>query len=162
MKDYNAYDGTFSLGTTPMNTTPPRPLDLIEQKDKEIRELKLKIDQLHLQNDRLQVELDKTQLELKQSKYHWAKQNQERQNAENVLKTDIKLIIGKLLKAKSKLAAESELNETMRREGILSAMRFQSLNSSHKSPSPTVRPISALDISAITRSESPFGASDYD
>lgn len=57
--------------------------------------------------------------------------------------------------AKSKLAAESELNETIRREGMLNMLR------NNMTPSPN-KGMAPLNISAITRSESPFGISDYD
>ncbi|CAG9316570.1 unnamed protein product [Blepharisma stoltei] len=138
---------------------------LCEKKDKEIKDLKMQIEKILLQKERIQLELDRIMLELKQNKLDKASIDQKRNENEQALKNEIKFLIGKLLKAKSKLAAENELSETIKREGIYSTSRSKSnlrtkLDISRASPNE--RPISPLNLSIISRSESPFGVSEYD
>jgi hypothetical protein len=84
------------------------------------------LEHLTLQNDRLKLQLDRTHLELQQLSTELEKTRKEQQENENNLKNEIKFLIGKLLKAKSKLSAEGELSETIRKESMLSTLRYRS------------------------------------
>ena len=72
-------------------------------------------------NERLQGEIKKIQ--------------DETENNENKLKNEIKFLIGKLLKAKSKLTAEGELTASLRKENMVCSMRNSSIQKSFAVPS---------------------------
>lgn len=137
--------------------------NLSEKKDKEIRDLRMHIEKISLQKERVQLELDRAMLELKQYKLDRNMVDEKRNENENALKNEIKFLIGKLLKAKSKLASEGDLSETIKKEAMNITMRTRSaLKNRIDMRSPIDRPISPLNLSVISRSESPFGVSEYD
>lgn len=88
------------------------------------------IENLLLQNERVKLKLDRTQLEMEQMANELERTRKDQLENETSLKNEIKFLIGKLLKAKSKLAVEGELCETVRKEGMLSTLRIRSLNKS--------------------------------
>lgn len=83
----------------------------------EKQKMQAEIDSLALQNSKLNVELEKTQLDVKRLKMELSKTQEKYWENERNLKNEIKILIGKLMKAKSKLNNE-ELRETMRRENF--------------------------------------------
>ena len=88
------------------------------------------IENLLLQNERVKVQLDRARLEVDQFANELERNRREQAENECLLKNEIKFLIGKLLKAKSKLSIEGELCETVRRESMLSTLRIRSLNKS--------------------------------
>ena len=88
------------------------------------------IENLLLQNERLKLQLDRSHLEMDQLNNELEKNRREQSENENSLKNEIKFLIGKLLKAKSKLSKEGELSETVRKESMLSTLRCRSVNKS--------------------------------
>lgn len=81
----------------------------------ERQKMQSEVENLNLQNSKLGLELEKTQLELKRQKMELAKMQEKYLENERNLKNEIKILIGKLMKAKSKLGNE-EMRETLRRE----------------------------------------------
>ena len=134
--------------------------NIIHKKDTEIKEIKEKLDYSNLENDRLGAELNKSTLRLQQNEIYWAMSDEKRSGTELALKNEIKFLIGKLLKAKSKLGVDNEGNESILnvKTGMMTTVRSKSVK---KSNIPT-KMISPLDLSSITRSESPFCFSQID
>jgi hypothetical protein len=153
-EDMVVYDETIS---------PEKFHHIIFRKDKEISELKLQVESMALQRDRVKVELDRNLLELRQIKMDHEQQLKSMNVKENGFKNEIKILIGKLLKAKSKLAAEGKLTETVKRDAM-NLSRSRSTNRSRfiTKHSPSKRSISPLNLSSISRSGSPFAAGDID
>ena len=73
-----------------------------------IRELRLEFDALGLEKHRVEVEYDRVLLELKQHKLDSRQAPSQRREAQ--LKDDIKLLVGKLMKAKDKLSEDEARN----------------------------------------------------
>ncbi|OMJ73293.1 hypothetical protein SteCoe_28043 [Stentor coeruleus] len=88
------------------------------------------IENLILQNERLKLQFDRARLEIDQLSIELDRTRREQIDSENALKNEVKFLIGKLLKAKSKLSAEGELSETVRKESMLSTLRYRSNKSS--------------------------------
>lgn len=88
------------------------------------------IENLILQNERLKLQFDRARLEIDQLSIELDRTRREQLDSENALKNEVKFLIGKLLKAKSKLSAEGELSETVRKESMLSTLRYRSNKSS--------------------------------
>jgi UDP-3-O-[3-hydroxymyristoyl] glucosamine N-acyltransferase len=76
--------------------------------------LKLHVDRARMENSQLADELDKTRKELIET--------------EDNLKNEIKFLIGKLLKAKSKISIEGELSEIARRDLFMNSLRFKNID----------------------------------
>jgi hypothetical protein len=76
------------------------------------------IENLTLQNSKISLELEKAQLEVKKQKMELLRFQDKYCENERNLKNEIKILIGKLMKAKSKLGSENEFRETMRRENL--------------------------------------------
>lgn len=134
-------------------------------KDDSIRNLINKIEHEKNQTERCRVELEKSVLETRTLRQNQQIADQKHSESEIALKNEIKFLIGKVLKAKSKLAVESELSDSFKREGILSTLRSRSVNKSRynpRPPSPILRSISPLNLSVISRAESPFGVNEID
>jgi hypothetical protein len=87
------------------------------------------IQNLNMQKDKLQVELENSQLEVKKVKIDLAKSQEKYWENERNLKNEIKILIGKLMKAKSKLLTEIDLKET-------SKTNFNRSSSSSRSKNP--------------------------
>ena len=83
-----------------------------------------------IQNERLKVSLDRAYFETSQLNAELEKTRKEQSENEFSLKNEIKFLIGKLLKAKSKLSIEGELSETVRKESMLSTLRYRNVNKS--------------------------------
>ena len=131
---------------------------IISKKDSEIRELKEKLNFSSLEIERFGIELNKCSLKLQQNEIYWAMSDDKRSETELALKNEIKFLIGKLLKAKSKLGAENDSNESTAKTGFIPTVRSKSL----KKQFPSTKLISPLNLSAITRSDSPFCISQID
>jgi len=114
--------------------------DLSEQ----LRSAQVEAKQLQLQKERLQVELDRVSVDTKQFNLDWSEERRKLQDEVKKLKAELKYYIGKLVKVKGKLAVE--LTETLRKEG-LDVSRSRSVSK--------VRGVSPLNLSVITRAESP-------
>ena len=76
------------------------------------------IENLELQNSKLSLELEKNQLEVKRAKMDLLKFQDKYAENERNLKNEIKILIGKLMKAKSKLGNDAEYRETLRRDNL--------------------------------------------
>ena len=74
------------------------------------------------------------------------------------LKSEIKFLIGKLLKAKTRVDCGSESKETVNKSGLIPTVRSKSVKKQVFSG----KLVSPLDLSAITRSDSPFYVSKMD
>lgn len=130
-----------------------------DPRDRLARDLKIELETVCIQKERLEMEVDRLKAELSTIKQDWMHSEEKRSQTETSLKNEIKFLIGKLLKAKNKIVAESgELSETLRKEATLSMIRCKSVNRSRGNVSrvSTQRPISPLNLSAISRAESPF------
>lgn len=114
--------------------------DLSEQ----LRSAQVEAKQLQLQKERLQVELDRVSVDTKQLHLDWSEERRKLQDEVKKLKAELKYYIGKLVKVKGKLAVE--LTETLRKEGV-DVSRSRSVSKA--------RGVSPLNLSAITRAESP-------
>lgn len=114
--------------------------DLSEQ----LRSAQVEAKQLQLQKERLQVELDRVSVDTKQFHLDWSEERRKLQEEIKKLKAELKYYIGKLVKVKGKLAVE--LTETLRKEGV-DVSRSRSVLKG--------RGVSPLNLSAITRAESP-------
>jgi hypothetical protein len=130
----------------------------ISKKDLEIRELKEKINYCNLEIERFAVELNKSTLKLQQNEIYWAMSDEKRSETEIALKNEIKFLIGKLLKAKSKVGPDTDANESIVKKELMATVRSKSVK---KSLGP-VKSISPLNLSVITRSDSPFCGSHND
>jgi predicted nucleic acid-binding Zn-ribbon protein len=131
----------------------------VEQKDRQTRDLKIELETVCIQKERLEMEVERLKTELQTIKKDWMHTEERRMQTEAALKSEIKFLIGKLLKAKNKIVAESgELSETLRKEATIDMTRCKSVNRSRTNVSrvSTQRPISPLNLSAISRAESPF------
>lgn len=90
-----------------------------------------------IQNERLKLQVDRGKLELSQLSEELERTRKEMMENESGLKNEIKFLIGKLLKAKSKLSVEGELSETIRRDHYMNTLRFKNFDKplSRNSPS---------------------------
>ena len=131
---------------------------LVNKKDLEIRELKEKLSLSKLEIERVEVDLNKCNLKLQQNEIYWAMSDEKKSETEIALKNEIKFLIGKLLKAKSKHGTDNDSNETTAKTGMITTVRSKSV----RKPTAPKKAISPLDLSAITRSESPFCTSQID
>ena len=121
---------------------------MLNERTKELKELQKKNESLELQRDRAQIELDKATLELKQIKLQQSASDEKRVEIESKLKNEIKFLIGKLLKAKSKRNIDLE---------TIHDPRNRSMKSSRiTNPLETARSTSPMNLSTISRHESPF------
>jgi soluble cytochrome b562 len=93
----------------------------------------LVVESLALENEKVKVQLERSRFEVEQISMQLERNRREQMENENNLKNEIKFLIGKLLKAKSKLNAESELSETVRKDQILTGLKFKSFNKSRAS-----------------------------
>ena len=75
--------------------------------------------------------------------------DEKRAGTEFALKNEIKFLIGKLLKAKSKIGEDNDVNE------LLTKIKPTRSNSVKK-PIASTKVVSPLDLSGISRSSSPF------
>lgn len=130
---------------------------MITRKDAEIKELREKLNSMNSDIEKLTAELNKSTLKLQQNEIYWAMSDEKRSEIELALKNEIKFLIGKLLKAKSKIGAENDCNETTK-SSMITTVRSKSV----KKPLKSNKMISPLDLSAITRSDSPFCLSHID
>eukprot|EP00357_Protocruzia_adherens_P001004 CAMPEP_0115040520 /NCGR_PEP_ID=MMETSP0216-20121206/44868_1 /TAXON_ID=223996 /ORGANISM="Protocruzia adherens, Strain Boccale" /LENGTH=960 /DNA_ID=CAMNT_0002421757 /DNA_START=172 /DNA_END=3054 /DNA_ORIENTATION=- len=80
----------------------------VENAEGHVRELSHEVENSSIKTEKIQLELDKALLDLKQTKLNWAMTEEKRGETENQLKTEIKYLIGKLIKAKNKLAENKE------------------------------------------------------
>ena len=80
-----------------------------------------------LKNEKLILDNGKYQIEVNELRSEFEKIKKESIENENKLKNEIKFLIGKLLKAKSKITTEGELSDSIRRESILSTLRYGSI-----------------------------------
>ena len=85
---------------------------------------------LTLQKERLLIQMKKDKRAFENLRDAYEKLKQKSLETENSLKNEIKFLIGKLLKAKSKLSTEGELTGSIRRESMLSTLRYRSINQS--------------------------------
>lgn len=123
-----------------------------------LQELTFELEKAQVQRDRAVVERDRVLLELKHRQLEWSRGDEKRTEKEIGLKNEVKYLIGKLLKAKGK--HEAELNETLRKEA---GNRTMAQKSAYKlRASPYGRAVTPLNLSVISRSESPFTTSEYD
>lgn len=148
-------DTSSTLLGSPGQTTLHR--DLLTR-DNRIQELTMELERTQVQRDRAKVDMDKALFELRRLKAEWGKEAQRREGVELGLRNEIKRLIGKVLKVKGKYAAAAELNETMRKEPVSRVARPRSTARLRASPLRT----SPLNLSVISRTESPFGASELD
>ena len=124
----------------------------------QLRDSKVELAQLQLQKERLQIDLEKMNIESKQLKLDWSVEREKLTSEVTKLKNEVKFLIGKLVKAKGKLAVEGELNETLRKGGISDSFRSKSVlkgRATTRGVSPQRSFISPLNLSSITRAESP-------
>jgi hypothetical protein len=131
----------------------------VETKERQHKDQKIELETVYIQKERLQMEVDRLKTELHTLHTDWVHSEEKRTQTELALKNEIKCLIGKLLKAKNRLVAESgELSETLLKEASMSVAHCKSVNRSRTSVSrlSTQRPSSSLNISAIPRAESPF------
>lgn len=128
------------------------------KKDLEAKQLKEKIIQLTSELEKTNSELSKVHLKLQQHEIYWKMSDEKRSETEMALKSEIKFLIGKLLKAKTKTENGSESKETVNKSGLIPTVRSKSV----KKQVVSNKMISPLDLSAITRSESPFYVSKMD
>ena len=91
------------------------------------------IEILHMQNDKIQLELEKSQLEVKKLKMDINKNQEKYWENERNLKNEIKMLIGKLMKAKSKLESEIDLKETLKKDTSCYSNRSSSSSRSKNS-----------------------------
>ena len=131
---------------------------LVNKKDMEIRELKEKLSLSNLEIERAGVDFNKCNLKLQQNEIYWAMSDEKRSETELALKNEIKFLIGKLLKAKSRHGTDNDTKEIPGKSGMITTVRSKSVR---KSAAPK-KIISPLDLSAITRSDSPFCISHID
>lgn len=129
-------------------------------REQRIQELALELERTQVQRDRAKVDMDKALFEIRRLKLEWNKETKYRENIEFGLRNEIKRLIGKVLKVKGKYAAASELNETQRKEPTNRTLRPRSTARLRASPLP--RGASPINLSVISRTESPFGASELD
>lgn len=106
-------------------------LFLTSQEDEKKRNFK--IESLALENEKIRVQLERSQLEVDQLAIELERTRRDKEETEVNLKNEIKFLIGKLLKAKSKLLAEGEFTETVRKDQILNGLRYKSFNRSRTS-----------------------------
>ena len=74
------------------------------------------IESLNIQKDKLQLEIEKLQLEVKKLKLDINRNQEKYWENERNLKNEIKILIGKLMKAKSKLESEVDYNDTLKKD----------------------------------------------
>lgn len=129
-------------------------------KDQRIQDLEMELERTLVQRDRAKVDMDKALFELRRLKIEWSKETKQRESVEIGLRNEIKRLIGKVLKVKGKYAAAAELNETQRKEPVNRTLRPRSTARLRASPLP--RGASPINLSVISRSGSPFGASELD
>ena len=80
-----------------------------------------------LKNEKLTLDNEKYQIEVNELRNEFEKIKRASVENENKLKNEIKFLIGKLLKAKSKLSTEGELSDSIRRESIMTTIRYGSM-----------------------------------
>lgn len=93
----------------------------------------LHIESLALENEKVKVQLERAKFEIEQMNVEIQRSRREQLENENNLKNEIKFLIGKLLKAKSKLTVETELSETVRKDQMLTGLKYRSFNKSRSS-----------------------------
>ena len=93
----------------------------------------LHIESLALENEKVKVQLERAKFEIEQMNVEMQRSRREQLENENNLKNEIKFLIGKLLKAKSKLTVETELSETVRKDQMLTGLKYRSFNKSRSS-----------------------------
>ena len=129
-------------------------------KDLRIQDLGMELERTQVQRDRAKVDMDKALFELRRLKIEWSKEAKLRESVEVGLRNEIKRLIGKVLKVKGKYAAVAELNETQRKEPVSRTLRPRS--TARLRASPLQRGASPINLSVISRTGSPFGASELD
>jgi hypothetical protein len=148
-------DGALNTIASLKNKTDPKPL--IMKKDLEIQQLKEKLVKCIAENERLTADCGRINLKLQQNEIYWKMADQKRAETELALKNEIKFLIGKLLKAKSKLGNDDS-KEVTAKPALVTTVRSQSVKKDLKMG----KGISPLDLSSITRSDSPFCVSNLD
>jgi outer membrane murein-binding lipoprotein Lpp len=89
------------------------------------KKLDFEFENLIIQNERLKIHVDRAKMEAAQLAEELEKTRKELTETEETLKNEIKFLIGKLLKAKSKISIEGELSESARRDLYLNSIRFK-------------------------------------
>lgn len=92
------------------------------------KSLDFEYENLVIQNERLKLQVDRGKMELGQISEELERTRKEMAENENGLKNEIKFLIGKLLKAKSKLSVEGELSDTIRRDHYMNTIRFKNFD----------------------------------
>jgi hypothetical protein len=125
----------------------------VEMKEQQSKDQQIERETAYIQKERLEMEVDRLKTELQTLQNDWIHSEEKRTQTELALKNEIKFLIGKLLKAKNRLVAESrEFSGTLLKEASINVNRSRAA----VSRSSTQRPISPLNVSAIPRAESPF------
>ena len=125
----------------------------LEAAKDQLRDSKVETAQLQLQKERIQVDLEKMNIESKQLKLDWSVERERLLDEIRKLKSEVKFLIGKLVKAKGKLTVGGELTDTLKQD-----TRSRSVNKtrlSARAASPQRHCVSPLNLSVITRAESP-------
>lgn len=130
----------------------------IKTKNESIEELSFKYETSLLHKEKAEIELEKIKIEAQESKFHSDSIEKSYLESEKALKNEIKYLIGKLLKAKSKLHIGDEINDSFKKDPNLSSFRSRSINRSKLSPGPSPQKytISPNVTPEISRSDSPF------
>lgn len=127
------------------------------KKDMEVQQLREKLAKNAAEVERLNSELGKMSLKLQQNEIYWKMADQKRAETELALKNEIKFLIGKLLKAKSKIGNEDSKDNTAK-QSLTNTVRSQSVKKDVR----IGKGVIPLDLSSITRSDSPFCISNMD
>ena len=133
------------------------PKPLIQKKDNEIINLKEKVIKSLAEHEKLNNDLNRLALKLQQNEIYWKMADQKRSETELALKNEIKFLIGKLLKAKNKLPNEDSKENTAK-PTLVTTVRSLSVSKDLK----LGKRILPLDLSSITRTDSPFCVSNLD
>lgn len=118
------------------------------KKDLEMQQLKEKLLKSTTEVERLNSDLGKMSLKLQQNEIYWKMADQKRAETELGLKNEIKFLIGKLLKAKSKISNEDSKDNTAK-QSLTNTVRSQSVKKDVR----IGKGVIPLDLSSITRSD---------
>ena len=101
--------------------------EIPESKSKKLS-IDFEYENLIIQNERLKLYVDRAKMENNQLVDEVEKTRKELIETEENLKNEIKFLIGKLLKAKSKISIEGELSEVARRDLFMNSLRFKNID----------------------------------
>ena len=118
-----------------------------------VSRLRMELERMKVTVDRATFERDRTMLELKEARLTWEKEKAESDDQLHSLEHHVKYLIGKLLKAKGK--HEVQANETMRSWTSNRSAVLQSQAGRRRGVSP-------LNMSEISRAESPYSVSEVE